>query len=348
MSNARIEMNKRQVLPGDTGIVEAVRAAKGCPILFEVVPPKLDQERQWFRQHSSYLEQLFDRLRIFGINLPEIHDEDQKGDGGKRLSEFAQRVSPRRYARKLGDVFDTRYIINRVTVQAPLAEQEEWLLDTYHEYGLDTVVLVGGESGEYDYPGPSVPEGNRLVKEYLNRGERKYAGHPNKPTRLSVGNISIPTRRRENFDEPERMLRKIRSGTDFFTTQIVLDMQSPGKLLEDFGRLIDAEGITPPAIFWSFTPISEQKDVDFLRWLGVRIPEHVEERLLGSPDPVAASIDWAQAIWDKLQKINRRLPVDIPLGVNISVMGLRNFQHGIHLAEAVSLSEVPQEGVGDA
>lgn len=326
----------------DSGYTEVFNGGEEYPVLFELVPPKVKRHKERFRQHCGHLEMLFDRVDVSGINIPEIHDEDQKGAGGKRRSEYERRVSPRNYVRELRQIFDTRYIINRVTVQSPPAEQEEWLLETYNDYDIRSVVLVGGESDDIKYPGPSVTEGNRLVKEYLNQGKRKFTGEEMEPTRFSVGNICIPIRRRDDFDEPDRMLRKVQTGTDFFTTQIVLDMESPVNLLRDFAEILVREHIPPPTIFWSFTPISAQKDVDFLRWLGVRIPAEVEERILSSGDKVNESVEWAMAIWEKLRNLNRQLPVSIPMGLNISVMGLRNFENGILLAESMNNAEVPQ------
>ncbi len=372
-------MNRQSAIINEPEIPEFSGDGEEHPVLFEVVPPKLGNEEERFRKHCRYLRRLFDRQWIHALNLPEIHDESGKSDKGNRRNEYETRVAPREYARRLGQEFDTRFIVNRVTVQAPPAEQEQWLLDTYHEYGVDAVVLVGGESGDIDYPGPSVTETNRLVRDHLNRGVRKYgeqrskspgdgaaegdvpeseAGSGNrtapsshasdhsdsgdlvKPTNYRVGNISIPTRRRSDFDEPDRMVRKVQSGADFFTTQIVMEMRSPVRLLKDFSVLLHRKEAAVPTIFWSFTPISEQKDVDFLRWLGVKIPDEVADRILSAGDPVSESIDWALSIWEEIRKVTEELPLSASPGINISVMGMRNFNNGIRMAEALSMAEI--------
>ena len=329
-------MNRQLATEPDTESSDPLDNAENYPVLFEVAPPQVGNEKKRFRRHCEYLEMLFERLPVHAINIPEIHDESGKNDRGKRRNDFKRRVPPRRYARRLSEVFDTNFIINRVAVQAPAAEQEEWLLETYHEYDIDTIVLVGGESGSIEYRGPSVTEMNSLARDHLNRGKLKHGDNPADPTNFIIGNISIPTRRRSDFDEPERMWRKVQSGAEFFTTQIVLDDRSPFRLLRDFSLLLDQKPARVPTLFWSFSPIAEKKDVDFLRWLGVRIPDERADRILSAPDPVSESIDWTMETWQRLQEVNRELPVSLSLGINISVMGLRNFENGIRMAETLN------------
>ncbi len=313
------------------------------PLFLEFATPKLENRAERFREHTTALRHLPDALEIDGVNLPEIQDESQKGERGKKRNDFQQRVPPREYAATLSESFETRFIINRVIVKARPAAQERWLIETREEYSIDTIVVVGGESGNEEYPGPSVTDGNRLIRDHLNEGGRKYTHGP-VPHSIDylVGNIAIPTRRRQDFDEPERMLKKIRSGADFFTTQIIAEPNSPMKLMEDLSQLLFLEKVTPPTLMWSFTPISSKKDIDFLRWLGVYIPDQIEERLLSSDDPAAESIRWAEKIWNRLITTNQELPTPFPMGCNISIMGMRNFDNAVKLAQTLQNVEVPE------
>jgi len=324
-------MNEKR--PGKTSILYTEDA---IPTLFEVVPPHLDDIERRHRQHCNHLELLFDRHPVTAINIPEIHDESQKGEKGKRRSKFRPRVSPRDYAKKLRHHFDVEYVINRVTVQASAAEQEKWLIDTHNKFDIQNIVLVGGELESTEYENPSVPEMNRMATEFLNGGQRQHGDENFQPTQFTVGNICIPTRRLEEIDEPDRMWYKMQSGADFFTTQIVLDRESPVALIKDLSALLNQKQAESPTIFWSFTPIAAQKDVDFLRWLGVEIPDEVSDRILSSEDPVEASINWAETIWQDMLETNRALPVPIFMGLNISVMGLRNFENGIRLVHSLT------------
>lgn len=314
---------------------EKMKSRLGDELLsLELNPPERDNFEEQMDHHRSHLEKLFDEVpSIGGINLPEIQEEEQKGDRGDRKSSFIERVSPREYTRELRKHFEKEYIINRVIVQVPPEEQEEWLLECYRNYDIRTIVLVGGESSDVDYPGPSVSEGNRLITEYLNEGRRRYGKADPDPTDFAVGNICISTRRREDFDEPERMAKKVSSGCDFFTSQIIAEARTPSELLRDLDQRFRAENLEPPAILWSITPINSQKDVRFLRWLGVRIPDEVEERILGSETPLETSLDYFETLWERLLEVRDELTLNVPMGINVSPVAIRNLDPSVRLAK---------------
>ncbi len=303
-------------------------------ISLELNPPERDKLKEQSSVHQEHLRKLFERIpEVGGINLPEIQEEEQKGDRGDRKSSFTERLSPREYARHLRDQFNREYIINRVIVQLPPEEQEDWLIETYQEYDIQSIVLVGGESSDVDYPGPSVPGGNRLIDQYLNEGIRQYGDGSVEPTNYTIGNICISTRRREDFDEPERMAHKIDSGCDFFTSQIIAESETPASLLRDLDVILREQALEAPVILWSLTPINSEKDVRFLRWLGVRIPDEVEENILGSSEPLETSLDYFENLWEELLEVEDQLELDIPMGINVSPVAIRNLDPSIRLAD---------------
>ncbi len=310
-------------------------------LLFEIVPPVEGNQKKRLRSHQKYISRLLRETDVNALNLPEIQNESKKGEKGKRRNPYKKRVSPRKYTRSLSAAFNTKYIINHVCVKHDPPKLEQWLLETHNQFDISQIILVGGESSSERYDGLSVCEGNKLVKNYLNNGKRKYQNETIDPTNFTLGNICIPTRRRPDYDEPERMLDKFDAGADFFTSQIITEAETPISLLKDFSSLLEQNQIeNPPAIFWSFTPISSKKDVDFLRWLGVYIPERTEKYILGSENPASVSLETTQRVCEKLLDFNHQLPVPLPMGFNISVMGLRNFENGIQLAKHLEMEGV--------
>lgn len=305
------------------------------PLLFEIIPPERDWTEKRIAARNEKLLELFDRVDVNGINLPEIHEEKNKSKKGKRRSKFKPRLSPREYTSQLRDLVDTEYVICRVIVKSHPREAEEWLIETNSEYGIRNIVIVGGEQEADAYEGLSVPAGTKLIKENINQGQPKLSSKSFEATDYLVGNISIATRRLETIDEPDRIIYKIKHGADFFTTQIIAEPDSAVSLMEDLSDKLDDENLQAPLFFWSFSPISEQKDIDFMRWLGVNIPDEVEERIMSSSNPARESLQWNIETWEKLQEKARSLPVQIPLGANVSFMGIRNFSHATDLAEAL-------------
>ena len=312
-----------------------------CPVLVEIVPPEQGYEEKRLEEHTEYLTSMFQEVTVDAINIPEIQDESKKGDKGKRISPFKKRVTPRDYARALSGRFNTDFIINRVIVKEKPEVQERWLLDTYNEYGIKNVVFVGGESPEIKYPGPSVPDGSKMVKQFLNQGKLRYNKGDISPMEISVGNICIPNRLEEELSEADRMFFKYNAGADFFTTQIISEADIPMALMKDFSEKLEKQGGNPPSIFWSFSPISSQKDIDFLRWLGVYIPDAQEKQIMESDDPAAASLQIIESAWEQMLDYNRQLPVPLPMGINVSVMGKRNYEHGIQMAKNLNSVSLP-------
>jgi 5,10-methylenetetrahydrofolate reductase len=266
--------------------------------LFEVVPPALASPDA-MEKSLAELRQV-QRL-VDAINIPEIHDEDRPGE---RKSKFIERVEPRVLGARIKRELGIEAVINRVTVHDP--EPERWFRETLDQYEIPSWVLVGGESKDIDYPGPNPGEAAKLVKSL---------GLP-----ASLGGITIPSR----VNEPERIRKKHGQGVDFFTSQVMFDSNDLVWLIQ---RLNGVEA----RIFISFAPVSQQSDLNFLRWLGVDIPLDLDRFLVGSESNAGApagsclerSINLAQRI---LMDIFDNLPPDPPrIGINIEHINRRNF-----------------------
>ncbi|HEV2234098.1 MAG TPA: hypothetical protein VGV68_11915 [Terriglobia bacterium] len=277
---------------------------------FEVVPPpaaKPDSVEATIAEVRKITD------LVDAINLPEIHDEDR---GAPRTHHFVPRVEPRVLGAGILRDIKTEIVINRCVVYEP--DQTDWLQNTYHEFGIDHVVLVGGESSKINYPGPNVMEAAEQVR---------AVGLP-----IRLGGISIPSRP----NEAERIRRKNAAGLDFFTTQVLFDSNDIVGLIQ---RLNGIEA----RIFLSFAPVSHPRDLEVLRWLGVDIPVHLDHFLLRGEKSGAdnssvstetsfdRSLDLAQKI---LMDVFDNLPPDPPcLGLNIEHINRRNFAAAVQMLE---------------
>jgi 5,10-methylenetetrahydrofolate reductase len=265
--------------------------------LFEVVPPAAakpeatDTSLQELRQLCG---------RVDGINIPEIHDEDRPGE---RTSKFIERVEPRVFGSRIKRELQIEVVINRVTVHDQ--EPERWFRETCGSWGLTNWVLVGGESREIRYSGPNPGEAAQLIKSLC--------------LSVSLGGITIPSR----VNEPERIRKKHAHGVEFFTSQVMFDSNDLVWLIQ---RLNGVEA----RVFISFAPVTNRRDLQFLRWLGVDIPHDLDRFLLGPEhaEPAAEaclerSINLAQRI---LMDVFDNLPPDPPpIGLNIEHITRRNF-----------------------
>ncbi len=273
-------------------------------IFFELVPPA---EGKPEAQESALAEAKKIAPRVQAINLPEIRDESR---GGGRTSKFIPRVSPRVFGKRIREEAGAEVVINRGVVYE--AGVGAWFRETSQAFGLYHVVLVGGESSQVRYPGPSVVE---AAREILATGL---------PTVL--GGIALPGRARE----AERIRLKTEAGLCFFTTQVLFDSNDIVWLIQ---RLNGLEA----RIFLSFAPVATRRDIEFLRWLGVDLPSDLDAYLLSREDTpssdlaMEASLRLAQSI---LMDVFDNLPPDPPpLGLNIEHINRRNVPGAVRMLE---------------
>lgn len=276
-------------------------------IFFEMVPPPAGKPESL---ESTMAEAKKVRHLIDAINLPEIHDEER---GTRRTRRFVPRVEPRSLGARIFRELDTEVVVNRVVVHEP--DQTRWFRETHEAFGIEQVVLVGGESSEIRYPGPSVLEAAEQVQS---------ARLP-----LALGGITIPSR----LHEAERVRRKNVAGLLFFTTQVLFDSNDIVWLIQ---RLNGLEA----RVFLSFAPVSHPRDLEFLRWLGADIPPDLDRFLLraetgdsaaAAPTCFERSLDLARRI---LMDVFDNLPPDPPpLGLNIEHINRRNFNSAVKMLE---------------
>jgi 5,10-methylenetetrahydrofolate reductase len=275
---------------------------------FEMVPPAEKPNSI----ESALAEAQKVRHLVDAINLPEIRDESR---GSPRTTKFVPRVEPRVLGERLRREVDVEIVLNRAVVYE--ADPITWFRHSHAKFGVDHVILVGGESGQVKYPGPTVLEAAELVR---------AAELP-----VTLGGISIPSRLRE----ADRVRRKCAAGLAFFTTQVLFDSNDIVWLIQ---RLNGLEA----RIFLSFAPVSHPRDLEFLRWLGADIPDDLDKFLLrgqsgtgGSPAAhescLERSLNLAQRI---LMDVFDNLPPDPPpLGLNIEHINQRNLAGAIRMIE---------------
>ena len=278
-------------------------------ILFEMVPPAAHKPEAL---ETALADVKKIRHLVDAINLPEIHDENR---GGDRTHKFVERVEPRKLAARIQREAEAEVVINRCVVYEP--DQAAWFRESHETYGIQHAILVGSESSAIRYPGPSVLE---AVTELKSKGMA-----------LTLGGITIPSR----LHEADRIRRKHAAGISFFTTQVLFDSNDIVSLIQRLNGL-DAR------IFLSFAPVSHERDVAFLRWLGADVPKDLDRFLIQGDSQSASragaggaasgrSLDLAQRI---LMDVFDNLPPDPPLlGLNIEHINRRNFSPAIRMVE---------------
>jgi 5,10-methylenetetrahydrofolate reductase len=287
------------------------RALSKHPILFEPVPPSArtahDKVETYVRRVAALLEA---HPRVDAFVVPELVNENHNGEPMYRSGDV------RRFGSQVSKESGCEAILNRVVAHSrSIPELEEWCRKTIAE-GIRNVMFIGGTSRYIPYPGPSVVEANAGALSLIH----EHAG--------LIGNVVIPHR----HDEGYRMLTKTKSGASFFTTQIVFDPEPIASLIDEYGRLCRAYGVTPASVILSVAPVADEDDLEFVRWLGAEIPEKVEHALVTGDG--SGSIAAAVATWRGVLEASARWEISVPLGVNVEVVSPRHFATAVELLSA--------------
>jgi len=276
-------------------------------IFYEIIPPALADD-----------EELNDRLKLVAevaglvdvINIPEIREEVARG---ARNAKLRARMEPREFAKVIRDKYQLETVVNRVTVHDQVEIQTAWLRECAAKFGVQDLILVGGESAAFTYAGPNVLQAARMAR----------AASPG----FLLGGITIPSRK----SEAERVLAKLDAGIEFFTTQVLLESSHTIALLQAL------EGVKTRLIL-SFTPLSHPRDLAFLEWLGVSVPENVAQlfsRVDEREEAVKRSIALAKTILEEVcDFVTPRSPA---IGIQVERITKRNSATALQML--VELSE---------
>jgi 5,10-methylenetetrahydrofolate reductase len=262
-------------------------------VFYELIPPKAGA--------SAEMETLLElvhglRGKVDAINIPEIYEESRQGTRGTRLPE---RVEPRAFAQAIHKAAGMETVVNRVTVVETAERQRRWLRETHEEFGVRNLILVGGESGAKEYPGPSVL---RMAETASELG-------------FFLGGITIPSRSRE----AARIRRKYEHGLRFFTTQVLFDPNDTVDLLQSLNGL-------DVRLLLSFAPISNLRDIEFLQWLGVDVPRNIAWAVEQAGEPAKAAERTIALASRILTDIFHDLPAHPPaLGINVEQITRRTY-----------------------
>ena len=240
---------------------DKVRRPKRPVVVYEILPPR--EKDGTLNSYAEKISSLLSQTHIDAINIPEVHDENERGE---RPVPNLERAEAREFGRLLQDRVGIEAIVNRVTVHDKFENQKKWIKETFYDYDIENVILVGGESSKIKYDGPSVNTTSEYITRDLNTGRFDFF----------CGGITIPSRSIES----ESLLRKGSNGIEFFTTQVLYDSTKINKMLKYYNNICKQNDVFPRRILLSFAPVSSYKNIEFLKWLGVEISSHTEKRLL--------------------------------------------------------------------
>lgn len=225
--------------------------------------------------------------------------------------------------RKLMDPSGFGTIVSRISgkpclIYKCIADEslESWLEDCGRA-GHRAVNVVGRATSAESASGPSMSDAMEMVK---------------RKSELAFGCVCIAERHTAKYAsdrgrayprEHLNMIRKIKSGAQWFVSQAIYDPAPTIALLKDYAAACVEDGLEPKKVVLTFTPVSRDKTMRFVKWLGVQIPPDTEAAILGHETNEARVEKSVQLLCECLDTIlaeTRHL--NLPLGISVESVSI--------------------------
>jgi hypothetical protein len=281
--------------------------------LYGTTPPRAGADEASVRSAADKLTARLAPLPVDGIVVYDIQDETGR-TAMPRPFPFSGTIDPRAYARLLPRPTIVYKALGSMDEQAWRA----WLAATAPHHPLISVVGRPTTGVRHALP--------------LSRAIRIAAEC------CTVGGVLIAERHTAERSESARLLAKGIEGCGYFISQTVYHADASVRLLADYARDCRGAGVPPRRIVLSFAPVGREKTLQFLQWLGVRIPERIARDMLGNSSPLKRSIEICR---DNLRRIlEQPYAAEIPLGVNVESVSINRDEIDASVDLFHALSEV--------
>ncbi len=138
---------------------------------------------------------------------------------------------------------------------------------------------------------------------------------------LCLGGIAIPERHMKKYDEHLRVISKKDNSCEYFITQCVYDLHAAKTFLSDYSKYIKENNYEAVPIIFTLTPCGSNKTLDFMKWLGINVPNYLEEDLKEAGNILQESVKLSRDIFEELFKYGQKK--GIPVGCNIESIAIR-------------------------
>jgi 5,10-methylenetetrahydrofolate reductase len=291
--------------------------------LYGTTPPRADATDEQVERAVSRLAERIGGLELDGLIVYDVQDESSRTQEPRPFP-YLPTLDSRVYARRLEQITAKPAITYKCVAHSPEQEWEFWLDETAQEYGIRYLSLVGRASSRAgSRPPESSPTADTAGDTTVNgislaRAQEMVTTHP---CQFTLGGVVIPERHTPERSESERMIRKAAAGCEFFTSQAVYDPAATIKLCQDYARDCGRLDISPKRIILTFTPCGRPETLRFIKWLGVAVPEEVEQSLLASSTPLDESMK--VCIRSLRAVLESGVGQIVPLGINVESVSIR-------------------------
>ncbi len=283
-------------------LAKKIRNKENGILLYGITPPKIKHTQEQIKEIAQRHIQRISKLDIDGLVLYDIQDESNRTNE-KRPFPFIKTINPCEYSKNYLQELKTPRIIYKAVGNYTAKQFTSWLEQT--KQSQVHCVFVGAASHEQQ-TNITLKEAYQIKKQINNK--------------LCLGGIAIPERHSKKHNEHLKIVSKINDSCEFFITQCVYDLEASKIFLTDYAKYIKEHNIKSVPIIFTLTPCGSSKTLDFMKWLGINIPNYLEEDLKESNDILANSVKLSRDIFKELFIFGKKK--GIPIGCNIESVAI--------------------------
>jgi len=273
-------------------------------LFYGITPPKAKNTQEELKTIAKKQVDRLKDLDIDGLILYDIQDESDRTDV-KRPFPFIETLDPCVYAKQYLDApLHVPVVIYRAVGKYDKNEFKEWL---ENRKGRDFHSVFVGAASKETKTTIGIKEAYALKKEINDD--------------IVLGGIMIPERHTAKHDEHLRVFSKIDNGCEFFVSQCVYDLMGAKRFLDDYLAYSKENNKPLVPIVFTITPCGSSKTLDFMKWLGIHIPPHLEQRLKNSENILEDSVRLSRDIFEILYFYGKGK--GIPIGCNVESVSIR-------------------------
>lgn len=284
-------------------------------LTYGITPPKSTNSDEKIREIANRQIERIKQLDVDALILYDVQDESDRTDE-KRTFDFIRTVDPSLYANEYLKELTIPKIVYRCVGNYDQATFTDWLSSGIDNYS----VFVGTASTGQE------------VKITL---DEAYEARKKSPEQPLLGGVTIPERHLVLRDEHKRLEAKVASGCDFFVSQCVYDVAISKAFLRDYKNYFEENNLDIKPIIFTLTPCGSEKTLNFIKWLGIRVPKWVEDDLMSAPNMLEHSLNLISSFFVELTSYAKKM--GIPIGCNVESVSIRKeeIEASINLAKEI-------------
>ena len=299
--------------------------------LYSTTPPRQGSSPEKIYAAAEKLRARLSKLDLDAINVYEIQEEAGRTPIPRPFP-FLPTIDSREYAKILKNMTGKEIINYKCVVHYSREDFEAWLDESWQQFELRYLTLVGGSSSKKSYPGPTLAQAAQIT------AANKYD--------FTFGGVTIAERHLSKGNEHLKLIQKTQLGMKFFTSQVVYQPNATIQLLQDYSQKCQELNVSPVRIILTFAPCGHLKTLQFLKWLGVNVPLEAEREIFQASSPLHKSIEVCCSTWRRILDSIENFP--IPVGINVESISFKKDEVEASIDLFYSLKEILDSHYGQS